>query len=130
MGDLSAILVSLMREGMVIPAEHRPAYQDFQLADLNLRLYVVIAGQEAPNDPPEWLLLAILRQQNGMDLPTGVRLQIMDAEQMLVDRETGLSPADYLYARVIGDQTEQFALALSYENQILMLPPFSFQADV
>jgi hypothetical protein len=130
MGDLSAILVSLMREGMVIPVEHRPAYQDFQLAALNLRLYVVIAAQETPNQPPEWLLLAILRQQNGMDLPTGVRLQIMDAEQMLVDRETGLSPADYLYARVIGDQTEQFTLALSYENQILMLPPFSFQADV
>ncbi|WP_264327755.1 DUF1822 family protein [Romeriopsis navalis] len=129
MGDLSAIMLSLMRGGMQIPLEQTIAYQDLQLADLSLRLYVVTAPQATDVEPmaSEWSLLAILRQQDQTDLPGGVGLQIADVDQVLVEQQTNTEQSDFLYGSVIGGIDEQFILTVSCENQVLTLPPFSFE---
>jgi hypothetical protein len=134
MGDLSAILMSLMRSGIQMPLEHATAYQDFQLGDLALRLYAVIAPQMASpetatpeQNPAEWSLLIIVRRQDRTDLPQGVGLQIADANSMLVDRRTETNQSDFLYGTAIGDVNEEFTVTLSYQDQTVMLPPFTFE---
>jgi hypothetical protein len=134
MGDLSAILMSLMRSGIQMPLEQATAYQDFQLGDLALRLYAVIAPQMASpetatpeQNPAEWSLLIIVRRQDRTDLPQGVGLQIADANSMLVDRRTETNQSDFLYGTAIGDVNEEFTVTLSYQDQTVMLPPFTFE---
>ncbi|MEB3295557.1 MAG: DUF1822 family protein [Synechococcales bacterium] len=139
MADLSAILMSLMRRGMQLPIEQASAYQDLQLDDLALRLYVVTAPRPIDPDPAipestitepillEWSLLVVLRRQDRIDLPQGVSLQIADANAVLVDQQAEMSQSDFLYGSVIGNTDEQFTVTLSYQNQHLTLPPFTFE---
>ncbi|MGI0494683.1 DUF1822 family protein [Alkalinema pantanalense CENA528] len=128
MGDLSAILMSLMRKGISIPLEKATAYQDLQFGDLALRLYAVIAPATTPTDSniAEWSLLIILRQQDRTDLPRGLGLQIADANAILIDRQTETTQSDFLYGSVMGELDEQFIVTLQYQNQTLTLPPFAF----
>jgi hypothetical protein len=125
MTTLSEILINLTRGGMTLAIDHRPAYRDIRLGLLNLRLYVITAPEETPQ--PEWSLLVILCQQDGSDLPEGISLQIQDAMQQLVDRQMDTNVFDYLYAKVSGEQTEQFTVTLDYQTESLTLPPFAFQ---
>ncbi|MFM2432821.1 MAG: hypothetical protein RLZZ511_4035 [Cyanobacteriota bacterium] len=129
MGDLSAILMSLMRNGMHIPLEQATAYQDLQLGDLAVRLYAVIAPQTASPElnSAEWSLLIIVRRQDRTDLPQGVGLQISDINSVLVDRRTETNQSDFLYGTAIGEVDEQFTVTLSYQGQNLTLPPFIFE---
>ncbi|MBD2328698.1 DUF1822 family protein [Alkalinema sp. FACHB-956] len=128
MGDLSAILMSLMRKGIAIPLEKATAYQDVQLGDLALRLYAVIAPvtPSPESGVAEWSLLVILRQQDRADLPRGLGLQIADASAVLIDRQTETTQSDFLYGSVTGELDEQFTVTLQYQNQTITLPNFAF----
>ncbi len=125
MMTLSEILINLTRGGVTLAIDHRPAYRDIRLGLLNLRLYVITAPEETQH--PEWSLLVVLCQQDGSDLPEGISLQIQDATQQLVDRQTDTNAFDYLYVKVSGEQTEQFTVTLDYQTESLTLPPFAFQ---
>lgn len=133
LGDLSAILMSLMRSGMQMPLEQGTAYQDLQLGDLAVRLYAVTARyltetvQNSPESSAEWSLLIILRRQDRTDLPQGIGLQIADIDTVLVDRRTETNQSDFLYGTAIGEVDEQFTVNLSYQGQTLTLPPFIFE---
>jgi Protein of unknown function (DUF1822) len=139
MGELSTIVMSLMRRGMQLPMERASAYQDLQLGDLALRLYVVTASRPVDPEPaipesaiaepvaPEWSLLIVLRRQDKSDLPQGTSLHIADANAVLVDQQVEIDQSDFLYGSVIGNIDEKFTVTLNYHNQHLTLPPFSFE---
>ncbi|MDX2099141.1 MAG: DUF1822 family protein [Leptolyngbyaceae cyanobacterium bins.59] len=129
--ELEAIVTELSRTGTPIPPQARGAYQDFQWADLWLRLYAMVWPLPIASEIPEWSLLLILGTPSGGAFPKGVRLQVSDPAQVLLERTLRPDhPDTYLYARVSGIWEETFVVTIAVENgATLTLPPFAFQME-
>jgi tetratricopeptide (TPR) repeat protein len=123
-----AIIAQLSGKGREIPPIARGAYRDFQLTENSLRLYAFTWVNPTQSDRPEWTLLLILGAQSGNDLPQGLKLQVSDLTNSLVEQEVEPNAEQtYLYARVVGTGNEQFLVTIvSNEGKVLILPPFSF----
>jgi hypothetical protein len=111
-----------------IPDEARGAYQDLRLEDVALRLKAIV--WELPNiaEASVWTLLIKLEAQPETYLPAGVRLQIHDETDLLVERIS--EESDYLYAQVGGTWGEQFSVTIALATGTsITLPPFTFNPD-
>jgi hypothetical protein len=121
------LIAELSRVGVDVPADARGAYRELNWGRVALRLYAVAWALPSASETPEWSLLVILGSQSD-GIPSGVRLQIRDQDQMLVDRPTtSEAPQNYLYGRVIGNWDEQFWVTVDMANgAVVTFPPFSF----
>ncbi|MBD2464381.1 DUF1822 family protein [Oscillatoria sp. FACHB-1407] len=121
------LISELGRVGVEVPSDARGAYRELHWGRVALRLYAVAWTLPTVSENPEWSLLIILGSQSA-DVPTGVRLQIRDQDQLLVERVTTPdAPQSYLYGRVIGNWDEQFWVTVDMANgAVVTFPPFSF----
>ncbi|MDX2214266.1 MAG: DUF1822 family protein [Oculatellaceae cyanobacterium bins.114] len=121
------LITELGRVGVDVPADARGAYRELHWGRVALRLYAVAWALPSVAAAPEWSLLVILGSQS-TDLPAGIKLQIRDQDQVLVER--AIAPDDsqsYLYGRVIGNWDEQFWITVDMANgAVVTFPPFSF----
>jgi hypothetical protein len=124
--EFTRILTSLVRTGMYLPENNRTAYQDIQLADQALRLYITIAPLP---ESDEWSLLAILKPQTEQQLSAGTLLQISDGIAVVTEQAIApASSADYLYTSAIGNLDEQFIITIAAaDGHSFTLPPFAFE---
>jgi len=124
---LSPIIAKLAAQGMVIPPEARGAYQDFSLDNVALRLYAIVWAFPT-EQPSRWRLLLILVAQLNTALPTGIRLQVQDALQVLSDQIVqGNNPNQCLYILVEGNLSESFKVSIfSSDGLSITLPSFIF----
>ena len=129
--DVAAIIRQLGTTGIEIPDHARGAYRIFQLAQTDLRFYLIAWPLPASG---EWTLLVILGTLPQTALPPGLKLQVSTvpsgpAEQEILTEQivTPESELLSLYTRVIGDPTEQFEITvqLAQEEQ-LTLPPIGY----
>jgi hypothetical protein len=123
-----AIIAQLSEKGREIPAIARGACRDFRLSENFLRLYALTWATPTQDDRSEWTLMVFLGEQSGNVLPQGLKLQVSDLTDILVEQEVEPnSEQTYLYACVVGTGDEQFLVTIaSKEGEILILPPFSF----
>ncbi len=120
------ITAQLDRLGISLPPEARSGYQDFNLAELKLRLYAVTWSQISPEGTPEWSLVVVLAAQSEHHLPLGLQLQISDLTGVLIERTlTQFIPDAHLYAWIVGGWHEKFLVTITH-NESLTLPPFAF----
>lgn len=127
--ELGAIVREVeTRTGTKTPTIARGAYQDFQLGESQLRLYAVIWPLPPVADIPEWTLLLVLGAQPTHKLPDGIKLQVSDQTQVLVERTFDKNTGDtYLYVRVAGQWDETFLATIALTNGVMLtLPPFAF----
>jgi len=129
--EFEGIIAELKRTGMEIPSNAGGACQDFNLAEHPLRLYAVTWSIPTQENISEWSLLLILGAQPGNDLPQGLKLQVGDRANVLVEREVEPDALEtYLYTRVVGTEDEQFIVTIALMNgEALTLPPFAFIAQ-
>jgi len=127
--ELDDILIQLERTGADISTQARGAYQNLQLGDTALRLYVVTWPLLSTENVPEWKLLLILGAPSGNSLPHGTTLQVSDNTSVLVEcRRDQNTDAPYLYARVAGTWEETFSITISLlDGTAIILPPFAFR---
>jgi hypothetical protein len=126
--EFEAIISELKRTGMEIPTTARGACRDFHLGDNALRMYAVTWPLPPQENASEWVLLLILGAQPGRVLPPGLKLQVSDQANILVE-QTVESDAEqtYLYTRLVGTWDEQFIVTIALINgEALTLPPFAF----
>jgi hypothetical protein len=118
----------LIGKGREIPSEARGAYRDFNLSENPLRLYAVTWSVPTQKNATEWTLLLILGAQPGHVLPPGIKLQVSDQAQILVEQVVEPSAEEtYLYTCVVGTWDEQFIVTVALINgEALTLPPFAF----
>ncbi|WNZ24755.1 DUF1822 family protein [Leptolyngbya sp. NK1-12] len=122
MQEIDLICKQLARDGVKIPAGARCAYNNFNLAEIPLRLYAVTWSEAE-----EWTLLLILKLQSAHQPERAIKLCVNDQNEVLV--EAILDPKsgnNSLYTRVVGEKDEQFQVILALENAMLTLPPFRF----
>ena len=127
--ELGAIVRELeVRTRTKTPTQARGAYHNFQLAESQLRLYAIIWQLPPVANIPEWTLLLVLGSQPNNRLPHGIKLQVSDQMQVLVERTFDQKTADtYLYARVAGAWNETFLVTIALTNGVMLtLPSFAF----
>jgi hypothetical protein len=126
--EFEAILAELQRTGMEIPSNARGACRDFNLGDNALRMYAVTWPLPTQENATEWTLLLILGAQPGHVLPPGIKLQVSDQAQILVEQVVEPEAEEtYLYTCVFGTWDEQFIVIVALMNgETLKLPPFAF----
>jgi len=126
--EFEAIISELKRTGMEIPAAARGACRDFHLGDHALRMYAVTWPSPPQENASEWVLLLILGAQPGWILPPGLKLQVSDQTQILVEEAVESDAEEaYLYTRVVGTRDEQFIATIALINgEAVTLPPFAF----
>jgi hypothetical protein len=129
--EFEGIIAELKRTGMEIPSNAGGACQDFNLAEHPLRLYAVTWSIPTQENISEWSLLLILGAQPGNDLPQGLKLQVGERANVLVEREVEPDALEtYLYTRVVGTEDEQFIVTIALMNgEALTLPPFAFISE-
>lgn len=129
------IMTQLDRLNIAIPPTARSGYQEFNLGELNLRLYVVTWPEIAPERTSEktsertseWSLVVILTAQPEHHLPSGLQLRVSDLTGVLTERtHAQFIPDAHLYARVVGDWQEKFWVTITHQDTSLTLPPFTF----
>jgi hypothetical protein len=125
--DVAAIIRQLGTTGIEIPDHARGAYRIFQLAQIDLRFYLIAWPLPASG---EWTLLVILGTLPQTALPPGLKLQVSTVptgpaepeiltEQIVTPESELLS----LYTRVIGNPTEQFEITVQLaQGEQLTLP--------
>jgi hypothetical protein len=124
------LLRELNRVGVEVPPQARGAFRDLRWGGLTVRLYALTWVMPL-DEQPEWSLLLVLSTPSGDRVPTGVRLQVRDQEQLLIERTANPeTEANYLYGRVIGTWSEQFWVTIDMANGATVgLPPFSFNPE-
>ncbi len=128
--ELETILTAIARTGLRLPNNARTAYQDFEVGDFSLRLYVEIGSERSPDGEITWSLLAIVGSANNASLPQGLILQISDITGVLVERQLEPQGA-YLFAEVEGTPEERFLVtAMLADGTRRSLPPFAFQSQL
>ncbi len=111
--EFAAIIAELRGTELEVPQQARGAYLDFNLANNPFRLYAITWL----NSPEEWTLLLVLGLQTGRELPSGLKLQVSDRENILFEQEVETDTEDtYLYASVIGELSEQFLTTIALSN--------------
>lgn len=127
--ELETILTAIARTGLRLPSNARAAYQDFDLGNFSLRLYVEIGSQRSTDGEITWSFLAILGSANNTSLPHDLVLQISDITGVLVERQLEPQGA-YLFAEVEGTPDERFLVtAMLADGTRRSLPPFAFQSQ-
>jgi hypothetical protein len=129
--ELQSILAMLPQADLALPEQVYSAYQDLRLESISLRLYVTVWARE-PEEHSEWGLLIIVGAPGQGRLPSGLKLEIQDQANTLVER---LVPAEteeaYLYACVFGTQTETFGITLSLPGgAAIHTPSLAFQPEI
>ncbi|MGV0027009.1 DUF1822 family protein [Phormidesmis priestleyi] len=131
--EFQGILTQLERSGLRLPPEARGGYRDVTIIGTPLRLYAVTwdqvsTGRNQASSVREWSLLVILGSQPDTQLPDGIKLQIGDLTDVLVERTLDRSlNHEYLFARAIGTLDEQFLITITLaDTSSLTLPPFAF----
>ncbi|HEY9692386.1 MAG TPA: DUF1822 family protein [Oculatellaceae cyanobacterium] len=127
--ELQAITTQLQRTGQPIPPSARAAYQDFQIAQAQVRLYAVTWSLLSVENIREWSLLLVLGSTPSYNLPDGTSMIISDDTGVLVQRVLDRNSGDtYIYACVVGGWDETFTVAITLTNGAsLTLPPFAFR---
>ena len=127
--ELEVITTQLQRTGQQIPPSARAAYQDFQIAQAQVRLYAVTWSLLSLENIREWSLLLVLGATPGYNLPHGTSMIISDDTEVLVQRVLDRNSGDtYIYACVIGGWDETFTVNITLTNGAsLTLPPFAFR---
>ncbi len=124
--EFEAIIAGLKATGMEIPPDARGAYRDLTLADLGLRLYALTWSLVSQGNTPEWSLLLVLGAQPGTALPHGIKLQVSEQTNVLIERVLEQNDT-HLYTRVVGTWDEKFVVTVALMNgEALTLPPFAF----
>jgi hypothetical protein len=135
--DLNLVVRELQRhQAVLIPADARVAYHDFQLEEAAARLYVLIwVPAHEPAEPPEWSMLLILGGQPDQPAPVGLTLKVEEFNS--VTQQTGqqlaaatLAHDPYLYVQIVGAWEEQFRVSITADTgATLSLPIFEFNPD-
>lgn len=122
--EFNHVFTQLTQQNRINPLpQARGGYRDFQWEDAALRLFA-ITWKTTNSD---WTLLLILGAQTGSTLPIGTRLQVRDADQTLAEPVLRDRNQDYLFAQVIGAESECFWVSIEFANgTTLTLPPFTF----
>jgi len=121
------LLTELNRQGVEIPPAARGVCRPLEWGESAVMVYA-IAWDTTTTTSQEWTLLLALGAQPNTQLPLGLKLQIQDADQVLIEREvTTEGQSGYLYGRVIGSWNEQFSVAIAFTRGVIVtLPPFGF----
>jgi hypothetical protein len=142
-GDLNLVVRELQRhQAMLIPADARVAYHDFQLAEAAARLYVLIwVPAREWSESPTWSMLLILGGQPERPAPIGLTLRVEEFKQAsqhasqreeaaMLLAEATLEHDPYLYMQVVGAWDEQFRVSIvAKTGAALTLPIFEFNPD-
>ena len=125
---LRSILSELGRSNISVPTTARGAFQDVTLGPLPLRLYAWVWPASTPENEAEWSLLLVLGSATETTLPAGLKLEIRDETQLLLEQVLpAANQPTYLYGQVFGDWQEPFAVTLSLaDGTALTLPPITF----
>jgi hypothetical protein len=128
--EFEQVASAMERQGITIPSEARGAYHDFYWDGPPLRLHVVTWKLLSTFEAPEWTLLLLLGTQTGIEMPTGIRLQIQDVSQVLEERISDESTQhSYLCMQVIGAWNEQFQVTIELTDGVIITPPpFAFSS--
>ena len=126
---LEGVRADLEAKGIPVPPEARGTYQDIQWDNLDLRLHMLV-WTPAQIDDTEWALLLVLGAQPDARPPFGVKLEVKDTTQVLVEEVLEESSNNsYLYAQVIGDWNEQFQITISLNQEVITTLLYSFEPD-
>lgn len=109
--ELAAIVKELRAIGEDIPEDALSGYQDFNLANHGLRLFVVIWDVAEIEDAPEWSLLLILGAQSNNYLPQGLKLQVKENDTVL-DEKIVAEDDPYIYTPVDGELDDQITVSI------------------
>lgn len=121
--QLSAVLTELERGGIHIPEQAQAAYRSITIADLTIRLTVIVWQVD---NSSEWSLLAILEAVQGENLPIETQLTIYENQTPIV-HSVSLDDSRYLVAQVFGEIGEQFVIEIRLaKGDRLTLPAFTF----
>ncbi|NJR65654.1 MAG: hypothetical protein HC772_10535 [Leptolyngbyaceae cyanobacterium CRU_2_3] len=135
---LDGIRADLASGGIQIPTEARGTYQDLQWENLDLRLYTLVwtipasipASVSSPTNEAEWVLLLVLGAQPDARPAFGVKLEVRDMSQVLVDEVLEeRSNNSYLYAQVIGSWNEKFQILISFKQQTIANLLYEFEPE-
>lgn len=127
---LEAMRADLAAGGIHIPPEARGTYQDLQWENLELRLHTFVwtIPASASGSAAEWVLLIVLGAQPDVRPPFGIKLEVKDTTQTLVEEVLEeQSNNSYLYAQVIGRWNENFQIALSRGGTIITEILYKFE---
>ncbi|MBD2179334.1 DUF1822 family protein [Pseudanabaena sp. FACHB-1998] len=129
--EMQTVISELARLTVEVPPDARSAYQEFQLGDRHLRLFATVWTERNDTENPEWSILFVLGSQTVGTIPYGVRMQIRDQQQVLVDKRLEISSSDrYLYAVVTGYYDELFSVSISLPSGVMLtLPAFAFSPN-
>ncbi|MGL5082896.1 MAG: DUF1822 family protein [Microcoleaceae cyanobacterium] len=125
--DYLEVIQTLQNQGITIPPQTRLAYQDLQLDQVPLRLWVAAWALDF-GAIPEWTLAVILRTPSGAALPSHLTFRISDAIAVLVEEQVTADEDYYcLFAQVSGGWDEKFIATIVLESgSSITLPPFAF----
>jgi hypothetical protein len=127
--ELETIVAELQNQAIDVPLEARGAYRDLRWGNIALRLYALTWALPVSNAPPEWALLLVLGSQANSTMPPGLKLQIRDSWQLLIECNLTEHPeSSYLYAQAIGVLDEQFWSKIDLGNGIVVTFSFVFQS--
>ena len=139
---LEGIRADLDAGGIQIPPEARGTYQDLQGENRDLRLYSFV--WTIPASPPspalgsasssaqdaEWVLLIVLGAQPDARPPFGVKLEVRDTVQVLVEEILEeRSNNSYLYAQVISGWNEKFQITISLNQATITTLLYEFEPE-
>ncbi|MBD2463043.1 DUF1822 family protein [Oscillatoria sp. FACHB-1407] len=128
--ELETVVSELQQQAVGIPPEARGAYRDLRWGNVALRLYVLTWALPVTNAAPEWTLLVVVSSQQSASVPAGVKLQVRDAWQVLVERTlTQEAPDSYLYAQVVGGLDEQFWVRINLNQGAAVTFCFAFNPE-
>jgi hypothetical protein len=122
-------IAQLKHQGIDIPNQVRPTYQNINLDGIPLRLCALVWSVASGISSPQWSLLLILGTQTGTSLPDDLKLQVSNLRGVLREPISDLDD-QFLFAHVEGDWGEKFVVTIvPLERPPLMLPPYTFEPD-
>ncbi len=125
--EFMTILQELQQVGVEMPPHVGGGYRDISMGQTALRLYTVTWSLESEENP-EWSLLLVLGTPSGINLPSGVKLRVSDATEVLDEQDlTTETTTPYIYTQVVGSYQEKFIATVTIDSQgEESLPPFTF----
>ncbi|MBD3884702.1 DUF1822 family protein [Phormidium tenue FACHB-886] len=129
---LEGIRADLAAGGIQIPPEAQGTYQDLQWENLDLRLHTFVwtIPASASDSAAEWVLLIVLGAQPNARPPFGIKLEVRDTAQILVEETLEeRSNNSYLYAQVIDQWNEQFQITISLNQAIISSLIYEFNPE-
>lgn len=127
--DLNSCVEILEKHhGVYVPDKAVGVYKDLTLGDNALRLYATKWNLSDFEEELEWTLLIVLAPQQSTYLNKSVSLQISDDNQTLLEETLERGSYNYIYARVIGADSENFWVNISTLDGVNFIPPLCFDS--